>query len=66
MEQTATGMFKGLPVGEHIFEGVSLSAPLLEERFVRTYIQSNQTYSVKESRVTQTAPTAISFLGSFS
>lgn len=36
--ETAAGMFKSLPVGEHVFGGDDYPAPLLDEQFVHAYL----------------------------
>jgi amino acid adenylation domain-containing protein/thioester reductase-like protein len=37
-DETATAMFKGLPVGEHVFGGDDHPAPSINEQFVNAYL----------------------------
>jgi amino acid adenylation domain-containing protein/thioester reductase-like protein len=37
-DETVTGMFKGLPVGEHVFGGDDYPAPRLDDEFVKAYV----------------------------
>ena len=37
-DETATAMFKGLPVGEHVFGSDDYEAPAINEQFVNTYL----------------------------
>ena len=37
-DETAAGMFKGLPVGKHVFGGREYPAPLIDKQFVDTYL----------------------------
>ncbi|KAI0006354.1 hypothetical protein F4779DRAFT_620711 [Xylariaceae sp. FL0662B] len=37
-DETAAGMFKGLPVGEHVFGGNEYPAPVINRRFINKYL----------------------------